>query len=191
MKGWVIGFDLSLTAPAAVAIPLDWRPGTWRRVESSLIRPPEPPKDAPLEWHMRRYITIAAWAVGFVSRFVGPRHVFRESYGFNQNTKNGSRIMESGGIACCDIYRRFGDVVRPVAASSARKFLLGFNPSKTTGHNAKVEVRAALYKAGASKKWDDNICDAFVVTNFGLTEVGAVGLTVAKNTGKKRGVARR
>ena len=187
MKGWIIGFDLSLTAPAAVALPLDWRPGSWRRVEAEVIRPPPPGSADDLVAQQRRYITIAGWAVGFVSRFSGTRHLFRESYGFNQNTANGSRLMESGGIACCDIYRRYKLAVRPVAASSARKFLLGFNPSKRTGHDAKVEVRAALYKAGASKKWDDNICDAFVVANFGLTEVGAVGLSVAEPTNKKRG----
>jgi len=194
MKAWIIGFDLSLAAPAAAAIPIGWKPGSWRKVETSIIKPPSPATDD-IEGQFKRYITIAAWAIGFVGRFAGgargTARVFRESYGFNQNTKNGSRIMESGGVVCCDLYRRFGCVVRPVAASSARKFLLGFNPSKRTGHDAKVEVRAALYKAGASKKWDDNICDAFVVANFGLTEVGTVGLTVAKNVGKKRGAARR
>ena len=45
MTTWVLGFDLSLTAPAAVALPLDWRPGDWKRVKSWLIKPIAPKTD--------------------------------------------------------------------------------------------------------------------------------------------------
>lgn len=183
---YVIGLDLSLTAPAAVAIPIGWRPGNWRAVDADLLKPDAPSKDD-LEGQFRRYRVIAEWAKKFAATHGGGAvaATFRESYGFSQNTTGGSRIMESGGIVCYTLYTAFAIVPRPVAANSARKFLLGFSPSKRTGHNAKVEVQAALFKAGAPKKWEENICDAFVVANFGLTELGQTGVSVAGAGGRK------
>lgn len=207
-SGYVVGFDLSLTAPASVALPIGWKPGDWKSVKTSLLKVPAPGSDD-LRGQLERYAAIAHWAFDVVAgiyrgpAFEGAVDVFRESYGFRQNTASGSRLMESGGIVVHELYRKFKIATRPVAASTARKFLLGFNPSKRTGHDAKVAVHSALWKAGApldrklvekwarwkargASLWGEDVCDAFVVANWGLTEVGCAGLTVAQVETKKR-----
>lgn len=183
--GWCIGFDLSLTAPAAVALPLDWRPGDWRRMRHWLAKPPAPPSDD-LKANLDRYLMIASWAEDAVAdvRSLGrgrltPTHVFVEAYGFSRNTASGSRIMESGGIVKARLFERFGLVMRPVVASSARKFFLGFNPTRPK-YNPKVEVQDGLFRCKMPHKGAD-VADAMLVANYGLTELHRPGLSIAES----------
>lgn len=180
---WIVGLDLSLTAPAAVAIPLDWKPGAWKRVKHALCEPAKVEEDD-LAGQIRRYVFISDWLVRFF-RSLGPKNVvgaYVESYGFNKNTAGGSRLMESGGSAKVALFRTFGIVLQPVAVNSARKFLLGFNPNKTTGHNAKVVVMHTLYKRLKSPTWGEDVSDAFVIANYGFGSTGrtAIALDVSK-----------
>jgi hypothetical protein len=61
MKEWVFGFDLSLTAPACVALPLDWRPGDWESVAAFLLKP-KTLKIGNVAGQLSRYATISNWA---------------------------------------------------------------------------------------------------------------------------------
>jgi hypothetical protein len=178
----VIGFDLSLTAPAAVALPLDWRPGDWKRVKSWLFKP-TPPKGDDLRGQLERYDLIAEWAHGVVQEATGmpgaPGRYLAdlaiESYAFSKNNAQASKLMELGGIVRLGLFRGMGIIPKTVSTSSARKLLLGNVPRS----DPKIAVQLALYKAKAPKKWEENICDAMCVCNFQLSEAGGVALAVA------------
>jgi hypothetical protein len=182
MTVWVVGFDLSLTAPAAVALPLDWHPGTWKHVKAWLGRPPTPKGQDDLKGQLDRYIAIAQWASDCV-RELGPAsskaiRCYVENYGFSANTANASRIQESGGAVKILLYQRFGLVLQPVTSSAARKLTLGFNPRRPK-HDPKVAVQSAVFSFGAPKTWGENECDAFLVAQFGLSEEGGKILTLS------------
>ena len=117
MTTWVLGFDLSLTAPAAIALPLDWRPGDWKRAKAWLAEPPAPEGQDDLAGQLVRYIAIAEWAVRCAVSC--GRHVrgYIESYGFNKNNANASRLQESGGHVKAMLYRECGLILRPVTSS--------------------------------------------------------------------------
>ncbi len=192
---WVIGFDLSLKNYAAVALPLDWRPGDWKRVKAWRVEGEKLPL-ADLIGHTKRYISIANWAVSCVKELGGGRavkgahavEVYVESYGFNKNNALASRVMESGGHVKAELFRRYGSVMREVASSSARKLSLGFSPRKPMYNDAKAVIKdVVLKKFKGPKTWGDNECDAFLVAQFGLSEEGGTILTLAgAPLGKRR-----
>jgi hypothetical protein len=184
MKGYVVGFDLSLTAPAAVALPLDWRPGAWGRMRHFSVSPRVPSTDD-LTGQLTRYLEIADFAEAVVHEMRSPHppQVFVEAYGFSRNTQHGSRIMESGGIVKARLYERFRVVMLPVVAASARKFFLGFNPTRPK-YNAKVVIQDALHKCKMPYHGED-VADAFLVANYGLTECRVAALSIAASGPRK------
>lgn len=181
----IIGLDLSLARPGAVAIPVNWRPGDWKRVKTSFLKTKDPKSTADQEGQLRRYKQITDWACSFVSGFLATgctAQVFIEDYGFSKNNKGSSRIMESGGIVRWHLWSIYNLTTRNVTASEARKLLLGFNPQKRqkTDPEAKTVVQDWVFnKAGAPKTWDENEVDAFVVANFGMGEAGGKVLSLA------------
>lgn len=184
MTIWIIGFDLSLSAPAAVALPLDWRPGHWKRVKSWLGRPPLPENQDDLEGQAERSIAIAHWASDCIKDLgaMPKTHVraYVESYGFSKNNAHASRVMESGGHVRAHLYQRYKIVLHGVASSEARKLTLGFNPRKPA-HDAKVVVQDTVFnKFGGPKKWDENQCDAYLIAQFGLSEEGGKILAMSR-----------
>ncbi len=174
---YAIGFDLSLSAPAAVALPLDWNPGDWKRARSWLLKTKNPDSKADLEGQMRRSDEIAKWASEVVRKTPGLQPVcFVENYGFNKNNANASRIQESGGAVKLELWRKWGVTLTTVTASEGRKLFLGKNPAS----DPKTYVQLALFnKCKAPKTWDENQADAFVVANFGLSTLGRKFATVA------------
>src|ERR1700690_3603114 len=107
----VLGFDLSLTAPAAVALPLDWRPGDWKRVKAWLFKP-KAPKGGDLRGQLERYELLAGGACGVVQEATGmpgaPGHYLAglaiESYAFSKNNAQASKLMELGGIVRLELF---------------------------------------------------------------------------------------
>jgi hypothetical protein len=142
------------------------------------------PKDDDLLGQMRRYDEIASWVIGITANKV-VSGVFVENYGFSQNSKAGSRIMESGGIVKFVFFKEHGWPMRPVAQNTARKLLLGKCPQK----DVKVAVQNALFsQCKAPRTWTEDQGDAFVIANYGLSEVGGTCLTLAtpaKRKGRK------
>jgi hypothetical protein len=176
----VVGFDLSLTAPAAVALPLDWRPGDWKRAKSWLIRP-EAPKSDDRQGQLVRYGGITLWARGVIREAAGTRDApgralaecAIEAYAFSKNTASASKLMELGGVVRVSLYEMLGVVPVTVNTSSARKLLLGKVPKS----DQKIAVQRFLFDAGAPKDWEENICDAACIANFALSNAGGVALT--------------
>lgn len=175
MSKWVVGFDLSLRAPAAIALPFDWKPGDWKNIKAWLLKPPQPKQDD-ARGQLQRYAVIAEWAeklVGVcVERGVKPA-CFVEAYGFSKNNAQASKIMGSGEIVKLAVFKRWDIVIVPVASNTARKLFLGAVPKK----DPKVAVQDVLFnKCKAPKSWDENQADAFVVANWGLSAVGGRAL---------------
>lgn len=185
MRGWVVGFDLSLSSPAAVALPRDWRPGDWRHARSWNMKPRPPKSKDDLAGRCERYIAIAEWAAGVVKSCVvgdDPPRCFREAYGFRKSNAQASAIMESGGVIATTLYQRFKIGVPAVTAAQARKLTLGANPVKPKGEKNKDWLKLFILetlhdKFKVPKTWGIDECDAFIVAQFGLSECGGRILT--------------
>jgi hypothetical protein len=177
MTSWVIGFDLSLSAPAAVALPTDWKPGDWKRVKAWLGKPPTPESQDDLHGQMRRYGYIAGWAVECIATLGSDVSGYVEAYGYSANNKNASRIQESGGVVKWMLWYKNRTILTPVTSSGARKLTLGFNPRRPT-HDPKVVVQTTVFKFGAPKSWGENECDAFLIAQAGLSELGGTILAL-------------
>ncbi len=193
---YAIGFDLSLTAPAAVALPLDWKPGDWKNVRFWLLKPPAPKSDD-VAGQLERYAAISQWAWDRYVEVGRPASYAVEAYAFSKNNASASKLMELGGIVRLNLY---GAQQCPlpvvIAASSARKTLLG----KVPRTDQKLAVQVALYNVGAPldpklveghvkrpryatpDTWEENVCDAFVVANHFLGELGGTVLTLGDGT---------
>jgi len=180
---WVIGFDLSLTAPAAVALPLNWRPGDWSKVRASILHP-EAPKTDDVRGQLERYLKVEVWAIARCTGY-NIAGIFIEQYAYSKNNAHASRLMELGGTVRTALFESVGVVPVTVATASARKLLLGEIP-RGTG-TQKPAVQDALFnKCKAPKTWGEDICDALAVANFGLSEMGGAALTLAQSRGPRR-----
>lgn len=171
--GWALGFDLSLTAPAAVALPLDWRPGDWKRARAWLTKP-RAPKGDDTAGQLERYVQIREWSWAIMHELKGPNLYGIEAYAFSKNNASASKLMELGGIVRLHAWDEFDAVPLVIAASSARKTFLG----KVPRADQKIAVQVALGKCKAPREWEENICDAFVVANHMLGELGSAVLTL-------------
>ena len=175
-SAWVIGFDLSLTAPAGVALPLNWRPGDWRAVEYWLDHPKAPKSDDQCG-RLERYMYIGDQVRRFIEKVTSPtcrglRGCYIEQYAFSKNNAQASKLMELGGHVRVELYRQRGIIAETINTGPARKLLLGKVPKS----DQKIAVQRFLFAARAPKAWEENICDAFVVANYGLSECGGVAL---------------
>src|SRR5580658_10722199 len=103
---YVVGFDLSLTAPAAVALPVNWKPGDWRAAKSWLLRPTAPKTDD-VGGQLVRYEEISTWVCNIASRSLGKiEGVWVEQYAFSKNNAGASRLYELGGIVRMALYQQ-------------------------------------------------------------------------------------
>jgi len=158
----LMGLDLSPTASAAVAVPLDWD-GDWRRI-ARLTVGESLPRNASDSVRARRCETIATRLVAF-ARAHGVTDAWIEGYAFSR-AEHAHTIAEVSGVVRLELVRA-GIGLHTVPASSARKLLLG----KVPRSEAKAAVYAAFRAAGAPiETFDEG--DALAVANFGLSEAG-------------------
>lgn len=158
----LLGLDLSLTASAAVAVPLDWD-GDWSRVRSCVVGE-KLRRDASDAERARRTETIAARLVAF-ARATGATKAFIEGYAYGLKTSAHS-LGELGGVVRLELVRAGLELVT-VPMQTARKLLLGRCPRQ----GAKVAVAEALRAAGARFEAFDEF-DAMAVANWGLSDAG-------------------
>jgi hypothetical protein len=180
---YVVGFDLSLKAPAAVALPLDWRPGDWKHVKAWLGKPPTPDSKADYAGRMARYAWLAGWASSCVRDLGSNRiklHAFVEQYAFSKDTNTASQIIGAGEFTKYKLWDAFRLELVPLVAAHCRKVVLGANPRRgfngigTSKDAVKVYIQDTIFNHfGAPKTWKgDNECDAFIVASTGLSELG-------------------
>jgi hypothetical protein len=139
----LLGLDLSVTAAAAVAVPLDWD-GQWSRVQSVVVGA-KLRRDATDEERARRTETIASRLVAF-ARAAGATVAFIESYGYARHPRP-PRACERWSASRLELVRA-GIELRTANMGTARKLLLG----KVPRSDAKVAVFAAL-RAAATRRW--------------------------------------
>ena len=159
----LLGLDLSVTAAAAVAVPLDYE-GDFARVASVVIGE-KLRRDATDVERARRTETIAARLVRFaLENRCSIAYV--ESYAFGQRTA-AHTLGEVGGVVRLELVRAGLDV-RTANIGSARKLLLGRVPRQ----DAKIAVAEALRAAGAPLDWSLDVTDAMACANLGLSMLG-------------------
>lgn len=169
MRAVILGLDLSLTSPAAVCIPDRWKVGSWRQL-SWYSCAPVVPED--LKARYDRIEHIVARMLAF-ARQEGVTHAYVEDYAYSRSSSSTTKLAELGGHARVE-FARSGLVLHPVTASQARRQLLGRLPAK----DAKRLTHEALTAAGAPFRNGDE-ADAFVIANFGLTELGLLAMCLA------------
>ena len=172
----VMGLDLSLTAAAAVAVPLAWD-GEWSRVRSVVVGEPLQ-RDATDEERALRTETIACKIVAFAI-LEGVSVAYIEGYAFSLRTSAHS-LGELGGVVRLALLRA-GIGIKTANMGTARKLLLGTCPKK----GAKVAVADTLKAAGANFKTLDEY-DAMVCVNIGLSEMGGYCFYQAPEVKKPR-----
>jgi hypothetical protein len=158
----LLGLDLSVTAAAAVACPLDWG-GDWRRVRSIVVGE-KLRRDATDAERARRTENIAGRLVAF-ARSTSASQAWIESYGYAMRT-SAHTLGELGGVVRLELLRA-GVELHTANMGSARKLLLGKVPRK----EAKVAVYSTLRASGAPFETMDE-GDAFAALNLGLAEHG-------------------
>lgn len=173
----VLGFDLSLSAPAFCHIPAGWRIGNWEELRAGTLALEEPKGTVlNIEQQYRRLVRIVAYVRSTVEvhAFEG-LHCFVENYAFSASSSSVTRLAELGGAVRVELVR-MGHVLRPLSASTGRKLILGKVPQQ----DQKIATHAAIWKYGAKDvlKNGDEV-DAFVTANAGLAELGQPFLSLA------------
>jgi hypothetical protein len=178
---WVLGIDPSLTRSAAVLIPPGWALGDWAALRWTSYGEPAPERKvfSVLEYERERIARmgrIAEALAQFVMREAGGRPIrgFIEGYAYQAGGAGAHSGAEYGGILRQWMHMRHAIALQPVQEASARKQLLGKLPPR----ERKAVTARALYANGAPFSNDDE-CDAFVVANWGLSEVGLTALSLA------------
>jgi hypothetical protein len=134
-------------------------------------------QDAPTEMRVHRGIYIAQnilhWVLGLPGRPQALR-VYVEDYAFGLTQNRAHELAEMTGMVKMSFYQA-GMLVRPVNQSTVRKYFLGKLPPKDRAG----AVHSALKGMGAPWHSSD-VGDAFVVANYGRTELGLPGVTLAQ-----------
>jgi Holliday junction resolvasome RuvABC endonuclease subunit len=167
----VLGLDLSLTSPGMCVIPCGWELGDWGGLHCFTWVPEifgQTERD-----RISRIVGIADFVFAYALQHHA-EHVFVEQYAFSRSSSSVTKLAELGGAVRAKFYWEAQIVLQPVVASQARKLVLGKLPAK----DAKKLTHMALASAGAGFENGD-VADAFVVANFGLSELGLTALTLA------------
>lgn len=169
--GTCVGLDLSLTASAACAVPLNWNHDlalVKTYIVGRKLTLEATPQDA-----LDRMLEIADGIFEFC-RTVQARHVWIEQHAFGAQGRNANQTIEMTGIVKAKLYEDWGIVVVPIVASSARKILLQRLPRKDV---KKFAVRNIKRLGGQAATWTDDQCDAFCVVNAALMKIGGTAMT--------------
>jgi hypothetical protein len=167
----ILGMDLSIRGSALVCIPEDWFPGDWGRLEIyRRIRPDiHAPIDDRIEYVVDQILELTIMADTPPSCAFVEAHVF---VGFQQGAL--PRVELVGAVKYA-LKKNFAVKTTPVIASQARKLLFGKLPQMKRPQ-IKAFVVEQLRKMGAPFSENDDLCDAFVVANYGLSELGLLCL---------------
>ncbi len=176
----IVGLDLSLTAAAACAIPLDWDKKKHRLKLVRMLRTGyDLKKDATQRDRVQRMSSIREDIFEFVREVQG-HVVFIEDHAYAaQSTANASQIVELTGAVKVDLFENWGTVVMPIPSMTARKIMLQKLPSpKTTREKVKpFTLRNVRRLGGPALEWTDDEIDAFVVANAAYMKVGCTALS--------------
>lgn len=176
-RAYVLGLDLSLSRTAAILLPVDFR-GDFAEVVTAVAghglhtTADELARDA-------RCLEVAQTVEELVHgvRVAG---AFVEGYAFARSGAPHA-LGELRAVVRRVLVARYGWAPVPVSQSAARKLFFGRAPRAPEGGGRrwlKNYILASVRACGAPFQHDDE-ADAFLIANFGLTEVGGVALTCA------------
>jgi Holliday junction resolvasome RuvABC endonuclease subunit len=168
----ILGLDLSLRAAAGAVLRPDWQPGDWDIPTHVAGYPIEAANRSP-EASAQRLWFIAEELLAFAKEH-NVTSVFVEDAAYGLAGRSGVVLAELAGAVKYAFRARLKLVVVPVNASTVRKYFLGKLPRK----NHAAAVYDALTSIGCPLKTSDEK-DAFAVANYGRTELGLPGITVA------------
>lgn len=177
MMTYVLGLDLSLTRSAAVLVPVGARDFAGVRALSvgATLRADatETARDARC---YRIACALSAFAAG-----VPIAGAFVESYAFGMANR-AHHLGELRGVVRRRLLEHKGVGLTPVHASQARALYFARPLKKPPGARTdwlKNYILGSTREAGASFANHDE-ADAFMIANFGLSEVGAAAFTLAE-----------
>lgn len=171
IRAVIAGLDLSLTGAGVAIVDAS----TWgldvRRVESWRFGEKLKGSNETADHEAR--VKRLRWIAGEVARVCahGVTHVFVENYSFGMQHA-AHQLGEIGGVVKATLHERLGLVAVPVSNSTARKLFVG----RGAGAGIKDYVAAKLREIGWTASVDEG--DAFVVMNYGLSELGFPALSV-------------
>ena len=184
----VLGIDPSLTRTAAVLIPPNWKLGDWSTLRWTEIEIPNAgysEKDGDSRWavemaRVERLGEIVDRLIAWVSENHEGEHLsaWTEGYAFGANSASVTKLAELGGAVRYALYRQLNIVPESVSPQSARKYLLGKLPRK----DQKLAAHSAMLAHGVPWRTAD-VTDGFCVANYGLSELGLVGLSLSSESG--------
>lgn len=163
----VLGLDLSLTSTGMVAVPVDWRQD-WSRVAASVAGRRASNSD-PEDKRIERLELIRNAVMTFAHGY-GCTHVFLEDYAYTAQHSRAHALGELGGAVKVAL-RHMGLELQVVSPASART-LLGKQPKR----DRKAWAQTQLFGAGAPRDWPGDVADAFIVANWGLSELGGAAV---------------
>lgn len=166
----IMGLDLSLTGSGACIVPAGWTLGDWRQLKTLKVGLKLEQNASPAVAVSRLEVIVEHLVKFALDHDV--THGFVEGYAYGATFSRPHALGELGGITKYEMWRRVRLPLQSVPAPQARKFLCGTVPQrKTSGIKPKTFVAQFLYGLGARFASEDE-GDAFVVANYGLSEVG-------------------
>lgn len=179
MTRFAVGLDLSLRGSGLVALPFDFLGADgpqWERAISATYGYPLE-STATVAEKAERWLHIANGIIDTILGDIGAENVagvYIEQYAFSRQTNQAHALAELGGVVKAALVNDHFDAIEVVTAGRARKRLLGKEPRS----KKKAHVQRALIQLGCPSIFvdDADLCDAFVIANFGLGELGALGI---------------
>jgi hypothetical protein len=165
----VIGLDLSLTGLGLCCVRTDWAL-RWGKVRfaTAKTKPGEP-----LQLRMARLADYVLKWIRWSTRGV-PYDVWAEAVP-TARAYNIDTLGKLHGVVQHEIYRELGTITKEVSQSDARRLLAGSLPQRGKGD----AIWSIVQQIAPGVFADDNQGDAFVVCNWGLSELGAPFVSVA------------
>lgn len=172
----VLGIDLTVTGGLGLAaIPGDWDLDFGRVAVTSIVAPRPIEKAETTSERLLRLALLESGVVRF-AREHRITHAFCEGY-LTGSAFNATKIAEVGGFVQRALHRELGLLTHLVPLSSARKLTLGKIPSrrknepKPPGGMKAVIQKMLVDFIGVPKHWNADEIDAWVIGNWGCSEI--------------------
>lgn len=174
--GWIVGLDLSLTGLGMVAVPAEWNLDWSRVLRKSLESDPQ----APLVDRIRDLaIDVQRWVDWVQARHAVPCSVWIEGSITGRAQANTVRSqLKLAGAVEHELRRENAIICQTAEQHSVRKLLLG----RYSSRDGKDPVLHALRQMiPDADDWYEDELDAFAVANYGLAQVDAPFVTIARS----------
>jgi len=160
----IMGLDMSLRGTAMVVVSSDWKLGDWdnllgwQRINPGEMR------------GIKRIDMIVEGVLIFANDY-GIDRVFVEQYAFGFRTSSVTMLAELGGAIKYSLYEKYALDSVAVTPGQARKVIFG-NLGRLKRKELKATIVEKFRLMHSPFGENDDLCDAFVIANFGLSECG-------------------